>query len=217
MAPGSLRADHVDHERGGGRERGGDPEAVERPGVVGADDEERPDDREPDGGPQSRPEPPSVEDAQPDEQDQRGQVLDRERHPDLEAVDRDEVRALDEREAGYPHEGERRDVRPLDSQQVTARRGQREREDQEGAGRSELREPQGGQVIVEQGAGNARVERPERRRQGSEGVATPGVQAERGCPGGGRAHRLRREASPRESGPLGPRRPRYCPLPANSR
>src|SRR5205085_530707 len=110
------------------------------------------------------------------EQEQRRQVFDRDRHPDLESLDREEIRGVDHRQPGHTEEGKRRQLAAVDAQKVAPRDREQRQQDQPGAGRPELGETGSADPIVEEVPRQIRVERPEagadRRKQVSAGGAT---------------------------------------------
>ena len=107
---GLLAAEQVDRERNRRAEGLGDADPVEDAGVVRADDEEAPGGRQRRCGPQARRERPPVHELQPQKQQQWAEILDGERHADLQASDRGEVEGVDTREADDAKDRETADV-----------------------------------------------------------------------------------------------------------
>jgi hypothetical protein len=80
-----------------------------------------------------------VDGAQPDEQEQRGEVLDRDGRTDLEPVDGQEVGGVHAREADHAEQRERGQVAALDPHQIRPRGAEHEQQEHPGPGRAQLR------------------------------------------------------------------------------
>jgi hypothetical protein len=169
----ALGQDHVGRERERARERGGDAEPVERTGPVRLDDEEAARHRQGDRVPEAGRDPPAEPEPQPQEDEQRREVLDRDGGADLEAVDGQEVGGLHGRERDDAEQRELRDRRALDAQQPRAEQGDAGQEQHERACDAQLRDRLPAEPAVHQRRADARVDRPQRGGRGGEGVAEP--------------------------------------------
>ena len=114
-----------------------------------------------------------MDDLEVQEQDQRAEVLDRERDADIEPRDRREVEGVDAGESDDAEDREQSEVLPADLWSPADRdcRGERG----ERADRSELRQSGGGHVVVEQETGEGAVQCPEGGGRCRERVAELGV------------------------------------------
>ncbi len=115
--------------------------------------------------------------AQPEEQEQRREVLDRHRDADLEPVDREEVGGVDTGEPDHAEQRERRQLSAVDGHEVAAGHGEEERKDQPRPGGAELGEPRRVDAVVEQLTRHHAVERPHGRARRRQGVAAGGTAA----------------------------------------
>jgi hypothetical protein len=84
---------------------------------------------------------PKVSIDQPDEQAERGEVLDGHGGADLEPIDRHEERGVHGGEAEHAEHREPGQLPPLDPEQVPPRQAEHDQQDQAGAGGAQLREP----------------------------------------------------------------------------
>jgi hypothetical protein len=85
---------------------------------------------------------PVVEHAQPQQNQHRAEVLDGQRHPDLQPVDGQEVRRAHPGQADDPEEGEPRDVLPPHPQQGRPKNEQRDEQKQPRQSGPQLGKPQ---------------------------------------------------------------------------
>ena len=115
-----------------------------------------------------------VEDvAGPQRDEQRSQVLDQQRDPDGEPVDREEVEPLHEREPADPEDGEERQLAPRGPEARGRDHEQDEHEPDRGAERSHLEQPQRREVRAEDHLRHGPVDGPEDRRRSRHGVPDP--------------------------------------------
>jgi hypothetical protein len=154
----ALGADHVDAEGEHRREGRRHAPPVQRARVVRAHHEEAADQGQPHRTPETRRESPAVEERQPDEQAQRGEVLDGHSGADLETVDRHEERRVDRRGAQHAEHRQARQLLGVHPQQVAAREAEDQQEDQERARRAQLRQARGVDPVVEEIARHAPVQ-----------------------------------------------------------
>ncbi len=108
----------------------------------------------------------------PERDEDRGEVLDDERDPDVEAADADEVEELDEREAEDSEDGEKAQLPPVRAQRRRAQERHRRHQDHRGAGCPHLGQAKGGKPRgVEDDLRDDSVQRPEDDRGPHERVA----------------------------------------------
>src|SRR5919205_2846689 len=166
------------------REAGRDAAAVEREPAPHLDDEREPGQREC----ERNPDPPShvlaVHEARPERDEERREVLEEERDPDREAMDRYEVEPLDEREPEDAEEDERRQLTRTQPEPRRARQREDEGEADEGSGRPDLGEPRRRKAGVEDHLRDGAVDGEERRREQHHPVAEERASVARGRPRG---------------------------------
>ena len=171
---GLLAGEQVHRERDGGTDRGQEPKSVERRRVVRADHEEATEQGKARGCPQPARQGAPVRDLQPHEQQHRPEVLHGQGDADVEPGDRREVKRGDPREPDHPEQRQPRDIAPADSQQRRPRQREPDTDRHERPDRAKLGQPRRRQMVGEQELGQRAVQRPQRRRQGSERIAEPG-------------------------------------------
>jgi hypothetical protein len=170
--PRTLRPDHVDGEGDGRAERGQDADRVQGTRVIGTHHQEATRGGQENGAPEAGRQAAPVDNAKPDQEQQRREVLDRHRRADVEALDRREVARVDSGQAGDAEEGERRQLVALHPQEVRARGPEHHQQDQPRAERAHLGQLERTDAVVQQVARHAAVECPQRGRGGRERVAT---------------------------------------------
>jgi hypothetical protein len=117
-ADGALGEQHVDRERNGPGQRGGNPEAVERQPVPHLHHEGEAGESERSRDPDPPPHVPPEREPHPECDQQRRQVLDQQGDPDREALDREEVEPLHEGQACNAVQCEERQFPPPDPEPV---------------------------------------------------------------------------------------------------
>ncbi len=137
------------------------------------DDQRQPGERER----ERDPDPPAhllVEDvARPERDEERPEVLDQQRDPDREPVDREEVEPLHEGEAADAEHREERQLAGADAEARPRGQGQHEREADERPGRAHLREPERREARRQDHLRDRAVDRPQDRGGRSHRVAQP--------------------------------------------
>ena len=172
---GLLGAVEVDREGDGRAEGAEQAEDVDVARVPDLDHERAANHGERRRAPQPALEAAAVGQAQPQQQDERAQVLDDQRHADVEARDREEVGHVHARQTEDAEEGQAGDVLATDPQQGGADEGDGAGEEHEGEHRPQLGQAHGADAVLEQQAGERAVERPHRRRAGGERVTQADV------------------------------------------
>jgi hypothetical protein len=147
---GSLRRDDVGREREGGTEGRHEARSVEPADVVSLDDEEAAGHRERRRRPHRRPQTAPVEEAQPQQDEHRAEVLDGQRNADVEPLDGQEIGGVHTSETGDPEPRHATHVLPADPQSPRRYREQHAHEDQPRDGGAQLREMQGRHTVVEE-------------------------------------------------------------------
>src|SRR5581483_8023409 len=107
---GVLRQEEVAGEGDRCDQGVGHAEPVQRDASPEVDDEREPAEREPERSPDPTPDRLLHDEARPERDEQRAEVLDHERDADLEPVDREEVEELDERDAEHAEGGEEEEL-----------------------------------------------------------------------------------------------------------
>ena len=120
----------------------GDPGGGDTAALADVDDQRQPDEREGEREPDAAAHA-FVEDvARPERDDQRRDVLDQERDPDREPVNREEVEPLHQGEAADPPDGEKRELAPADLEAPGCDREQRDHEADDRPCHPHLRQPE---------------------------------------------------------------------------
>jgi hypothetical protein len=102
------------------------------------------------------------DEAGPQRDEERCEVLDQQRHADLEAVDGEEVEPLDERQPADAEEGEERQLARGDPEPARGGHGEEKRQADERAGRAHLGELQRRDPVREDHLRDRSVDGPER-------------------------------------------------------
>ncbi len=144
------------------------------PGSIRAHDEEAPDRGEARGAPKAAWQGPAMDQLQPHEQQQRTEVLDRDRDADLETRDRGVIEGAHPGEPDDPHDRKLTEVPAIDLEQPRTSDRERREEHSERAHGAELRQARGRHVVVQQEVCDRPVQRPERGGRRGERVAEPG-------------------------------------------
>lgn len=115
-----------------------------------------------------------MSEAEPEEQEEWGEVLERQSGPDSQPFDRDEVGDVDEGEAGDAEDGELGDLPALDPKAGGADDDDGEDDQEECADGAQLGEAHRREPVLEQEEGEARVQREHRHRRDDQRVAERG-------------------------------------------
>ena len=124
------------------REAGRDAAAVERDPAPDLDDEREAGERKGEGEPDPSAHVLAIDEPRPERDEERREVLEEERDPDRQPVDRDEVEPLHEREPADAEQDEQGKLARAQAEPAAVRQREDEREPEKRAGRPHLRQSQ---------------------------------------------------------------------------
>jgi ribonuclease E len=181
VAPRDAALGQQDVPREGERpaESRDDAEAV-KPSVGAApdlDDQRQARERQREGDPEPWPNWAVDDEPHPERDEERGQVLDQQRDPDLEPVDRQEVEPLDEREPADPEDGEEGELAAGHPQDARPREGEHRHQADRRTRNPHLGEPKGREPGGERHLGDHAVDGEQGRTREHHRVAEPGALA----------------------------------------